>query len=108
MNYFLQKKNFSSSKKVDFLRNTKKFQDFIHTQTFSDALFSTTRGRKTHTFTRARLIIVLSKRATPSLVLSRQQKQQLKINHHDDDDDFEIVRAKNDPSRRKRVGEKHL
>ena len=108
-NYALFPKKFSRRQKRLIPRKTKKFQDFIHTQTtFSDALCSTTRGRKTHTFTRARLIIVLSKRATPSLVLSRQQKQQLKINHHDDDDDFEIVRAKNDPSRRKRVGEKHL
>jgi len=62
-----------------FLKNKKVPEDFIHKQTtFSDALFSTTtRGRKTHTTLHAQsLIIVLSKRAyTPSLVLSRQQKQ---------------------------------
>ena len=51
-------KNFlSSSKKVDsILKNKKVPEDFIHKQTtFSDALFSTTtRGRKTHTFTRSK------------------------------------------------------
>jgi len=51
-------KNFlSSSKKVDSKKKNKKVpEDFIHKQTtFSDALFSTTtRGRKTHTFTRSK------------------------------------------------------
>jgi len=108
-NYALFPKKFSRRQKRLIPRKTKKFQpDFIHKRTFSDALFSTPRGRKTHTFTRARLIIALSKRATPSLLYYHDNKNSVKINHHDDDDDFEIVRAKNDPSRRKRVGEKHL